>query len=327
LKRYTYASALGLTATEDDDGNLAAGNVAREDRKHRDPFSILVNMARSAESRDDGGEILAYYNQIAEALERERGTRRWQALDNALAGGIANSMGKTVAAIFISAFRANTAEQFQIVDAKLGGDWLETLAAVESDAPKTHAELTAHIKRNRARVMKTARKQGQEAPRQEEQQQQQQQGKPAQEERQEAAQDKPEQQQQQQAQPEDPVQAQDKPAEKAEPMPWDGMAFPVCDRPAPVKDAAGKPIPGRFHAPKCIDLKTPEDWAAELQTRVATIQKISTMDADKKRELIRAVRDAQLPVWKHMDQSGKSAHVTEAGTFFGKATGEIPANA
>lgn len=114
---------------------------------------------------------------------------------------------------------------------------------------------------------------------------------------------------------------QEKATSSAPPKPWSNMAWPVCDRSRKDKDS-GEWVPG-----KCVDYRTPEAWATELQNRVANIQRLTTLDADMKRTKIKEVRDAQEGAWAYLREKGQAGEVKGAETFFGKAAGEIPADA
>lgn len=87
--------------------------------------------------------------------------------------------------------------------------------------------------------------------------------------------------------------------------PWDGMAWPICDRRG-----------------ACTDLGDPDAWAEEIQRRVAHIQGLQTLDDAAKRKAIRQIADANREAWDALAGRGYGEAVQDIEAVFIAALGE-----
>lgn len=87
--------------------------------------------------------------------------------------------------------------------------------------------------------------------------------------------------------------------------PWDGMAWPICDR-----------------SGKCRDFYNADDWTAEIQSRIESIQTHQVLDGVRKRKMLVDVWYANKPVFAELMERGDaaSAPVAEVELLFTKAT-------
>lgn len=87
--------------------------------------------------------------------------------------------------------------------------------------------------------------------------------------------------------------------------PWDGMAWPICDRRG-----------------ACVDLGDPDTWAEEIQRRVAHIQGLQTLEDAAKKKAIRQIADANREAWDALAGRGYEAAVQDVEALFVAALGE-----
>lgn len=87
--------------------------------------------------------------------------------------------------------------------------------------------------------------------------------------------------------------------------PWEGMAWPICDR-----------------LGNCKDYGDADSWAAELQSRIATIQGRALLDDAAKEKAIRQVRDANRAAFGDLRSRGYPGQVGDIEALFRKALGE-----
>lgn len=89
------------------------------------------------------------------------------------------------------------------------------------------------------------------------------------------------------------------------PKPWDGMAWPVCDRRG-----------------ACIDMADADAWAEEVQRRVATVQASATLADVAKKRAIRQIADANREAWDVLAGRGYEGAVQDIEAVFVAALGE-----
>lgn len=165
FRRHLIQGLLGISAEDDDDGNIAAGNEVTpgpRDKSFWDPQTPaqpaetdpLLAMALRTHNVGEGVHLLRTW--MVQGRERVEKLRRQDdqqelfcAIVKELTRAFDRSLGAVMASVWKAIMVATTREQERAVMDKMNGEWADILSAFRAAEPAAHQDLMRHVNTRR----------------------------------------------------------------------------------------------------------------------------------------------------------------------------------